>query len=74
MAIRKAVKAPEAPALVSVTYSGPHDAVNMKLPDRWLFSVERGSTVEVTKNEAKALLAIPGWDIPTPPTPSKEVS
>lgn len=58
-----------------VTYEGGLDSVDVKLPTRWLFGVNRGDTVEVTPEESELLLIIPGWkpeQVPTTPTPSTE--
>lgn len=56
----------------SVQYVGGRDAVDVKLPSRWLLGVVRGESVEVTDDEAARLLAIPGWESALDPTASEE--
>jgi len=48
--------------MISLTYLGGHDSVDVKLPSRWLFGIANGETVEVTEEEAERLLQLTGWD------------
>lgn len=59
--------------MISVTYSGGWDAVDIKLPSRWLLNVQRGATVSVTNEEAERLLEIPGWDATFIPSEEDEI-
>lgn len=53
---------------MNLTYVGGLPAVDVKLPSRWLFGVNRGDSVEVSEEEAERLLVLPGWEAtPTHP-------
>ena len=60
--------------MISVVYVGGIDAVDVKLPSRWLFGCVRGVPVEVTEEEADRLLAIPGWESAPIPHPEEDES
>jgi hypothetical protein len=51
----------------SLTYVGPHDAVDVWCPDGRQVTVGRGETFETTDEHAKALLAQPSnWKAAKP--------
>lgn len=57
--------------MITLIYSDGPDALDVKLPDRWL-SVLRGESVDVTEEEAALLLILPGWETVPASTPTPE--
>lgn len=60
---------PSAPAKETWTYDGPVASVEVRLPSgRWI-KADRGDTVTLLANEARAVASLPGW---TPAATVKE--